>query len=85
MTIGDIAILEHGLETQAREIEDIEREAPSSGASAIPARSPGRPLTAQEDRALGIQQYEQQHSRQPTGQTSAQRLASMGITVNTKE
>lgn len=87
MTLGDIAILEYGLEQLADEVAEAERPG-STEPTPARAEMPGtrtQPLTPAEDRAMAIQQYEQeQASLQPSeaGQTSAQKLASMGITVN---
>ena len=84
MTIGDIAILERGLEEQAAEIARAEREGSTANAAPTPV-VPGVPMSAAEERQLAIQQYEQQHPSQPQGNNSAQRLSSMGITVTRAE
>ena len=86
MTIGDIAILEQGLEDQAKEIARVEAEGPSGPASlgAAPTAT-SQPLSAAEERQMAIQHYEQQQQERRQTMTSAQRLASMGITVTQGE
>lgn len=88
MTLGDIAILEAGLEQAAEAAEGVAQEpervsVPSADPMhAVPPTAPGRPLSLHEERQLEIQKYEQQQLSQAGAQTSADRLRSMGITVN---
>lgn len=87
MEIGDIAILEHGLEAQQQEMDRLEREGPSGAASAPGQDPPGvdvqppKPRSAAEERQMAIQQYEAQQRQQFGGMTNDERLAALGITM----
>lgn len=72
MKLSDIEVLEYGLEEQAKAMANDEPDAsmdPEAGGSLA------------DERAREIRKYEQEQQAQRRNQTSAETLASLGVTV----
>ena len=83
MLLGEIDLLEAGLEKQQEEISRIEAEGAEE--PSVPGVSDGKPRSPEEERQMAIRQYEQEQQAQAQEMTDTERLQSWGITVTRAE